>query len=67
MATPTQNAADHLLDGTLDSFVADRRATGRAWAKIARDLFEATGGKIDVTHETLRSWYPPVKPVEVAS
>jgi len=56
MPTPTQLAANHLLDGHLDQFVAERRNTGRSWRLIARDLYEATD--LDVTHETLRTWYP---------
>lgn len=50
--------ADLLLGGKLDEFVRSRRAEGRAWRLIARDLWEATDGALDVTHETLRSWYP---------
>lgn len=52
--TPTQQLANHLLGGTLEQFVKERRP-GRAWRLIARDLYEATG--IDVTYETLRAWY----------
>lgn len=55
MPTPTQLAANHLLDGKLDEFVESRRADGRSWRLIARDLHEATG--LDVTHETLRIWF----------
>lgn len=55
MPTPTQLAANHLLDGGLDEFVATRRADGRSWRLIARDLHEETG--LDVTHETLRTWF----------
>lgn len=53
-----QRLADHLLDGGLDEFVLSRRAQGRAWRFIARDLYEATDRGIDVTYETLRGWYP---------
>ena len=52
-----QLATDHLLDGHLDEFVRSRRAQRRSWRLIARDLYEATDGKIDVTAETVRSWY----------
>lgn len=61
MATPTQLAANHLLDGKLDEFVGSRRADGRSWRLIARDLHEATG--LDVTHETLRTWFVDVERV----
>lgn len=59
--------ADHLLgdDGPLERFVAERRAAGRSWRLIARDLVEATDSAVDVTFETLRSWFP--ESAEVAS
>lgn len=55
-ASPSARLADHLLDEGLDEFVTNRRTSGRSWRLIARDLLEATG--VDVTYETLRSWYP---------
>lgn len=66
--TATHVLADHLLgdDGPLELFVATRRAEARAWVKIVRDLYEATGGKIDVTFETLRSWFPHLDTREAA-
>lgn len=48
-------------DGPLEAFVRSRRADGRAWRLIARDLYESTGE--DVTYETLRTWFPD-EPVE---
>ena len=51
-----QRLADTLLEGGLDDFVQSRRSTGRSWRLIARDLYEIT--QLDVTYETLRSWYP---------
>jgi hypothetical protein len=54
--TPTQHLADVLLDESLDAFVLSRRPA-RSWRLIARDLYDATEGKVDVTYETLRSWY----------
>lgn len=58
MATPTRRLADLLVPGGIDSFVADRRAGGRAWRLISRDIWEATGGELDITYETLRAWFP---------
>ncbi len=60
MSTPSRQLADLLLDGGIDDFVATRRAGDRprAWRLIARDIWEATDGKLDLTYETLRSWYP---------
>lgn len=60
MAPPLQRLADHLLGeaGPTSEFVRTRREAGRPWRLIARDLLEATGGEVDVAHETLRSWFP---------
>lgn len=57
MPTPTRRLADLMLGGALDDFVLTRRASGRSWRLISRDLWEATGGELDVTYETLRGWY----------
>jgi hypothetical protein len=59
-STPTAQLADLILGdaGPLEDFVRSRRAEARAWRLIARDLYEVTGQRIDVTYETLRSWYP---------
>lgn len=66
--TRTQRLADLLLGdaGPLEHFIRTRRAEGRAWRLIARDLYEATDHEIDVTYETLRSWFPD-EPTEAAS
>lgn len=65
--TPTRRLADLLLKGTLDEFVTSRRATGRSWRLIARDLREATDGQLDVTYETLRSWFPQESPTKASA
>lgn len=54
---PTQKLADLLLGQSLDDFVLSRRADDRSWRLIARDLYERTNGQVDITYETLRSWY----------
>lgn len=54
--TPTQALARTMVDD-LDEFVISRRRDGRSWRLIARDLYDATNGRIDVTLETVRSWY----------
>lgn len=66
-ATPTVRLAEVLLggDGALEEFVSSRRPQ-RSWRLLARDLYEATDGQIDVTYETLRSWFPD-EPVKAAS
>ena len=58
MATATHLLADVQLGdaGPLSAFVAVRRNNGRSWRRIAANLHEQTG--IDVTSETLRSWFP---------
>lgn len=56
-ATPTHRLADLLLPTTLADFVQTRRDVGRSWRLIARDLHEETDGQVDVTAETLRSWF----------
>lgn len=56
-ATPTHRLADLLLPTTLTEFVQERRATRRSWRLIARDLHQETDGQVDVTAETLRSWF----------
>lgn len=66
--TPTARLAEHILGESVVDFIQARRAEGHAWRIVARDLYEATDGQIDVTYETLRSWYPDVvAPVEEAS
>lgn len=56
MRSATQRLADRILGQTVEHWVDQRRAEGRAWPKVARDLYEATDGEIDVTGETLRRW-----------
>lgn len=45
-----------LLGQPVQDWISARRASGRPWRLIARDLYEQTNGQIDVTHETLRTW-----------
>jgi hypothetical protein len=54
--TPTQRLAGLLLGRPVNQWIAERRAAGRSWRLVARDLYEATNGQIDVTHETVRVW-----------
>jgi hypothetical protein len=64
--TATQRLADHMLGGKLEEYVRTRRAEvpPKAWRRIALDLRDDIG--LDVTYETLRSWYPEPEP-ETAS
>jgi hypothetical protein len=56
--SPTYRLADILLGGKLADYVHEARAAGRSWRRIAIDLRDVTKTEIDVTHETLRSWFP---------
>jgi hypothetical protein len=55
--TPTQRLATLELGEDVVTFIGHRRTNGTAWRIIARDIYTATEGRIDVTHETLRTWY----------
>lgn len=55
--TATQRLASLLLKQDVLAFIAERREAGVAWRHIARDIYEATGGQVDVTYETLRTWH----------
>ena len=65
--TPSHRLADALLgdDGPLETFVRARRADGKSWRLIARDLFDATEGGVDVTVQTLCTWF--AEPAEQAA
>lgn len=58
--TPKHQLADLLLggDGALEQFVGERRANEVSWRLIIRELYEATDGRVDLTYETLRTWFP---------
>jgi hypothetical protein len=51
--------------GPLETFVRSRREAGTAWRIVARELYEQTDKQIDLTYETLRSWFPD-EPVAAA-
>jgi hypothetical protein len=56
--TDRQRLIESLLGdrGPLARFVREGRLAGRSWRLLALDLYDLTGE--DVTHETLRSWFP---------
>ncbi len=58
MASPLRTLVDLKVDG-LDDFVRSRRDTGKSWRVICNDIRDQTG--IDVTYETLRSWFSDEK------
>lgn len=69
MPTPTRLYADTLLpDGGTARFISERRARGGragSWRRIALELRDATGGKIDIAPETVRKW--ATEPAETAA
>jgi hypothetical protein len=54
--TPTQKLAGIILGRPVEDWIEDRRSSGRSWRLIARDLYEATDGQVDITHEAVRRW-----------
>jgi hypothetical protein len=62
---PSRNILKNLLDiktGDLDTHVTAARNNGQSWRTIATNLTQTTG--INVSHETLRSWYRTRKTTE---
>lgn len=53
--TSLYRMADRMLDGRLRDYVQAARREGQTWRAIAADL-RSQGA--DVSHETLRSWFP---------
>lgn len=58
--SPRRLLADTLLAdrGGLDAFVQTRREAGLSWRRITWELYEATDHKVEISYETLRSWFP---------
>lgn len=40
----------------VEDWIADQRDAGMSWRKVARGLYELTGGLVDVTPQTLINW-----------
>lgn len=60
---PTSTAqvlAEHILGEPIVPWLSDRRRQGqpdeRSYHRLAADLREATGGKVDITGESVRQW-----------
>lgn len=47
------------LGRDLAAYVAEKRAGGRDWRALADELSAEAG--VDVSHETLRSWFTPAE------
>jgi hypothetical protein len=54
--TPTRRLLDHLIPGGLADFVQQRRESGSSWRRISLAIHDEFA--VDVTFETLRSWFP---------
>jgi len=57
--TAKQMLAELILEQPLAEYVAEKRTAipQWSWRLIAEHLSIDTEGKVDVTHETLRTWY----------
>lgn len=53
---PNAVIASRLLGEDVTSWINTRRAAGRTWRSIQKELAAATDGVIDVVHETIRVW-----------
>ena len=53
---PLARLADNLLEGRLAEFITTRRAEGKSWDSIAKELWAATDHEIDVTGVTVCAW-----------
>lgn len=56
LVTPQQTLIEIRIGGDLAGFVARQRSEGRAWRPIATEI--SAKARIQVSHETLRKWYP---------
>jgi hypothetical protein len=56
--TATYHLADVIIPEGVQKFVLSRRAAGLSWRRIVLEMRDVTGARVDVSHETLRSWFP---------
>ena len=54
--TSTQRLAEILLGQPLRKWIADRRAAGLSYDRIAVELHDRTGGQVSVSGEAIRQW-----------
>jgi hypothetical protein len=60
MTTPTPSTRQVLteqLHPWLRGYVRAERAAGTSWRRIVRAVYERTDGNVDVTEETMRTWF----------
>lgn len=48
--------ADHLIPGGLRQLIEDERAKGSSFESIARSIYTATDGGVEVSGVSVRSW-----------
>ncbi len=54
--TPNQKLAGMILGKPVKDYIRERRALGRSWRLVARDLYEVTNGQIDITYQAAKNW-----------
>lgn len=54
--TPARVLAEQQLDG-LAQLVAELASAGLSWRAISKTVGVNSGGRVQVSHETLRRWY----------
>lgn len=54
--TPNQKLAGMILGKPVKQYIRERRAAGRSWRLVARDLYDATNGQIDITYQAAKNW-----------
>lgn len=61
MASALQRTTEALflekLGIDMPGYVARSRAAGSSWRAVAREVYEATGGTVQLTDVTLINWY----------
>jgi hypothetical protein len=72
MTTPMARHATYALGQDVVEWLARRREAGCTWEELATQLAQATGGQVNTTYETVRTWLGampagPRPPVEQAS
>lgn len=63
MPHPRQRLASLILGRPVMEFIAEHRANGASYRKVALALRDATDGEVDVSDITIRSWCIAAKDV----
>jgi hypothetical protein len=59
--THLRQFADYVFHGRLDAFVKERRSKGTSWERIAKEIWDETDHRINLSGQTLRGWYTPAR------